>query len=109
MMRDSGSVKLYWSFSPGLACFTSAALFPSAAAFSRARCSIAFLACLIFANRVSRRSSSGDSSPRGDYPRSFAVDPGGHYLCSCNQRADAIACFRINRETGTPAIIVFLS
>src|SRR6266851_4938213 len=39
MMRDSGSVKLYWSLSVGLA---AAALLPSAAALSRARCSTTF-------------------------------------------------------------------
>src|SRR5260370_3091268 len=62
IMRDSGSVKLYGSLSSGLA---SAALLPSAAALSRARCSRTFLASLILASRVSRRcSSSGNSSPR---------------------------------------------
>ena len=63
----------------------------------------------------------GEEWTRGDYPRSFSIDPGGNYLYSCNQRADAIACFRVNRETGalsftgqytpvgTPAIVVFLT
>jgi 6-phosphogluconolactonase (cycloisomerase 2 family) len=58
---------------------------------------------------------------RGDYPRSFTIDPTGNYLYSCNQRADAITTYRINRKTGalsftgqytavgTPAIIVFLA
>jgi 6-phosphogluconolactonase (cycloisomerase 2 family) len=64
---------------------------------------------------------AGEEWTRGDYPRSFNIDPTGNYLYSCNQRADAIASYRINRETGalsfvgqytavgTPAIIVFLA
>ncbi|HXL08867.1 MAG TPA: lactonase family protein, partial [Candidatus Bathyarchaeia archaeon] len=58
---------------------------------------------------------------RGDYPRSFTIDPAGNYLYSCNQRADGITTYRINRKTGalsfagqytavaTPAIMVFLA
>jgi 6-phosphogluconolactonase (cycloisomerase 2 family) len=57
---------------------------------------------------------------RGDYPRSFNFDPSGQYLYSCNQRADNIAVFQVNRQTGgleftghytpvgNPSIIVFL-
>jgi 6-phosphogluconolactonase (cycloisomerase 2 family) len=57
---------------------------------------------------------------RGDYPRSFSIDPTGNFLYVCNQRSDAITIFRVNRETGnltftghytpvgTPAIIIFL-
>jgi 6-phosphogluconolactonase (cycloisomerase 2 family) len=57
---------------------------------------------------------------RGDYPRSFAFDPTGGFLFSCNQRADSIAVFRVDRETGglaftghyapvgNPSMIVFL-
>jgi 6-phosphogluconolactonase (cycloisomerase 2 family) len=57
---------------------------------------------------------------RGDYPRSFSIDPTGNFLYTCNQRGDALATFRVNRETGrltftgqytpvgTPAIILFL-
>jgi 6-phosphogluconolactonase (cycloisomerase 2 family) len=64
---------------------------------------------------------AGEEWTRGDYPRSFNIDPTGNYLYSCNQRADAITSYRINRETGalsfvgqytavgTPAIIVFLA
>ena len=56
---------------------------------------------------------------RGDYPRSFTIDPSGTYLYCCNQRSDAVTCFRIKRATGaltftdcytavgTPSIIVF--
>jgi 6-phosphogluconolactonase (cycloisomerase 2 family) len=57
---------------------------------------------------------------RGDYPRSFNFDPTGSFLYSCNQRADNITAFRIDRKTGglnftghytpvgNPSIIVFL-
>jgi 6-phosphogluconolactonase (cycloisomerase 2 family) len=63
---------------------------------------------------------AGEAWTRGDYPRSFNIDPTGNYLYSCNQRSDAIATFRVDRRTGslkftgqytsigTPAIIVFL-
>ena len=62
---------------------------------------------------------AGEEWTRGDYPRSFTIDPTGNFLYSCNQRSDAITTFRINRETGslsftgqytavgTPAILVF--
>jgi 6-phosphogluconolactonase (cycloisomerase 2 family) len=62
----------------------------------------------------------GEEWTRGDYPRSFNIDPTGGFLYSCNQRADAITTFRVNRRTGaltftgqytpigTPANIVFL-
>lgn len=58
---------------------------------------------------------------RGDYPRSFTIDPSGNFLYSCNQRADAITTFRVNRKTGrltftgqytpvgTPTVIAFLT
>lgn len=61
----------------------------------------------------------GEAWTRGDYPRSFNMDPTGSFLYSCNQRSDAITVFRVNRETGelrftggytpvgTPSIIVF--
>jgi 6-phosphogluconolactonase (cycloisomerase 2 family) len=64
---------------------------------------------------------AGEEWTRGDYPRSFNIDPTGNYLYSCNQRADAITTYRISRETGaltftgqytpvgTPAIIIFLT
>ena len=63
---------------------------------------------------------AGEEWTRGDYPRSFTIDPTGGFLYTCNQRSDAIAAFRVNRKTGaltftgqyipvgTPAIIVFL-
>ena len=61
----------------------------------------------------------GETWTRGDYPRSFNIEPTGRFLYSCNQRSDAITVFRVNRETGelmftgaytpvgTPSIIVF--
>ena len=64
---------------------------------------------------------TGEAWTRGDYPRSFNIDPTGNYLYSCNQRSDAVTTFRINRNTGelvftgqytpvgTPSIIVFLA
>ncbi len=63
----------------------------------------------------------GEQWTRGDYPRSFSLDPSGSFLFSCNQRSDAIAAFRRNKNTGelsftgqytpvgTPAIIIFLA
>jgi 6-phosphogluconolactonase len=63
----------------------------------------------------------GEEWTRGDYPRSFNIDPTGSFLFSCNQRSDAITTFRINRKTGsltftgqytpvgTPAAIIFLT
>jgi 6-phosphogluconolactonase (cycloisomerase 2 family) len=62
----------------------------------------------------------GEEWTRGDYPRSFSVDPTGQFLCCCNQRADNIAVFRVDRNTGglnftghhaavgNPSVIVFL-
>ncbi len=57
---------------------------------------------------------------RGDYPRSFSFDPTGAFLYCCNQRADSVTVFRVNRETGglsftgqytpvgNPSIVMFL-
>jgi 6-phosphogluconolactonase len=42
----------------------------------------------------------GEEWTRGNYPRSFAFDPAGRFLYCCNQRADAITVFRVNRESG---------
>lgn len=38
---------------------------------------------------------------RGDYPRSFTFDPTGQFLYCCNQRADNVVVFRVNRRTGS--------
>jgi 6-phosphogluconolactonase (cycloisomerase 2 family) len=62
----------------------------------------------------------GEEWSRGDYPRSFGFDPTGTFLYCCNQRADHIAVFRVDRKTGSltftghyaavgnPSMIVFL-
>ena len=62
----------------------------------------------------------GEEWTRGDYPRSLNFDPGGNFLFSCNQRADAVVAFRIDHQTGgltfvgqytpvgSPSVIVFL-
>jgi 6-phosphogluconolactonase (cycloisomerase 2 family) len=62
----------------------------------------------------------GEAWTRGDYPRSFAIDPTGAFLYCCNQRSDAITTFRVTRATGAltftgrytavgaPAVLVFL-
>lgn len=42
----------------------------------------------------------GDEWTRGDYPRSFNFDPAGRFLYSCNQRADQLTVFRVDRKTG---------
>lgn len=56
---------------------------------------------------------------RGDYPRSFNFDPQGNFFYCCNQRADHVTVFRVNRSSGqleftghyapvgNPSIIVF--
>ena len=63
----------------------------------------------------------GAASTRGDYPRSFTIDPTGNFLFSCNQRSDAITAFRVREDgralaftghytgVGSPAIIAFLT
>ena len=62
----------------------------------------------------------GEESTRGDYPRFFTFGPSGRFIYCCNQRADAIVSFRVNRSTGalvhtgqytpvgTPSCIAFL-
>jgi 6-phosphogluconolactonase (cycloisomerase 2 family) len=41
-----------------------------------------------------------DEWTRGNYPRSFSFDPTGQFLYCCNQRADNVTVFRVNRKTG---------
>ena len=60
-----------------------------------------------------------DEWTRGNYPRSFNFDPTGNFLYCCNQRADNVAVFQVDRKTGelkftgqyaavgNPSIIVF--
>jgi 6-phosphogluconolactonase len=62
----------------------------------------------------------GEEWTRGNYPRSFNFDPTGRFLYCCNQRADNVAVFRVDRKTGglaftgsyspvgTPSMIVLL-
>jgi 6-phosphogluconolactonase len=61
-----------------------------------------------------------ETSTLGDYPAQCRIDPGGNFLCVCNQRSDNITSFRIDRDTGllsftghytpvgTPGSIAFL-
>ena len=42
----------------------------------------------------------GEEWTRGDYPRSFAFDPTGEFFFCCNQRADHVAVFRVDRKSG---------
>ena len=62
----------------------------------------------------------GEEWTRGDYPRSFTLDPTGRFLLSCNQRSDAVTTFCIEDggrqlrftgqyvAVGSPACILFL-
>lgn len=62
----------------------------------------------------------GDEWTRGNYPRSFAFDPSSRFLYCCNQRADHVTVFRVDRATGglaftghyapvgNPSCVVFL-
>jgi 6-phosphogluconolactonase len=62
----------------------------------------------------------GEEWTRGNYPRSFALDPTGQFLSCCNQRGDNIAVFRVDGKNGglhftghytavgNPSTIVFL-
>lgn len=42
----------------------------------------------------------GEEWTRGNYPRSFNFDPTGSFLYCCNQRADNVTVFRVNRDSG---------
>jgi 6-phosphogluconolactonase (cycloisomerase 2 family) len=37
---------------------------------------------------------------RGDYPRSFSIEPSGRFLYCCNQRGDNVTVFRRDQKTG---------
>ena len=41
-----------------------------------------------------------DEWTRGDYPRSFSFDPTGQFFYCCNQRADVVTVFRVDRASG---------
>lgn len=43
---------------------------------------------------------AGESWAHSDYPRSAAIDPGGRWLFSLNQRGDSITSFRIGAASG---------
>lgn len=42
----------------------------------------------------------GEEWTRGDYPRSFTIDPSGQFLYCCNQRADHVTTFRVDQRSG---------
>ncbi len=42
----------------------------------------------------------GEEWTRGNYPRSFNFDPSGQFLYCCNQRADNVTCFHVDKKTG---------
>jgi len=41
------------------------------------------------------------ASTLGDYPRIFTIDPSGRFIAVCNQRADNVTTFSVNRGTGS--------
>lgn len=41
-----------------------------------------------------------DEWTRGNYPRSFSLAPGGGFLYVCNQRADHVTVFRVDKASG---------
>ena len=41
-----------------------------------------------------------DEWTRGNYPRSFTIDPSGEFLYCCNQRADHVTVFRTESKSG---------
>ncbi|MFO0975160.1 MAG: lactonase family protein [Planctomycetaceae bacterium] len=43
----------------------------------------------------------GEEWTRGNYPRSFTFDPSGSFLYCCNQRADHVTIFRVDKKNGT--------
>lgn len=42
----------------------------------------------------------GEQWTRGNYPRSFAIEPSGQFLYCCNQRADNVTIFRVDQQSG---------
>jgi 6-phosphogluconolactonase (cycloisomerase 2 family) len=61
----------------------------------------------------------GEEPTRGNYPRSFSIDPSGGFLYCCNQRDDNVTIFRVDRDSGllkftgqyaavgNPSVVVF--
>ncbi|HNS21571.1 MAG TPA: beta-propeller fold lactonase family protein [Sedimentisphaerales bacterium] len=66
------------------------------------------------------RASLAEDWTRGNYPRSFNFDLAGRFLYVCNQRADNVVAFRVDRApgrltftghyvpVGNPSVVVFL-
>lgn len=62
----------------------------------------------------------GEIWTRGDYPRSFTIDPSGEFMYVCNHRGDSVTIFNIEDDTGaltftgkyvpvgSPAVVQFL-
>ncbi len=61
----------------------------------------------------------GEEWTRGDYPRSFTIDPSSSYMYVCNHRGDSVTSFRLYdgavleftgqyTAVGSPAVMVFL-
>ena len=46
--------------------------------------------------------SQGEQWSRGNYPRSFSLDPSGRFLYCCNQRSDNVAVFAVDPASGMP-------
>ena len=44
----------------------------------------------------------GEVWSRGNYPRSFHLDPSGRFLTCCNQRSDNLAIFSLDATSGMP-------
>jgi 6-phosphogluconolactonase (cycloisomerase 2 family) len=42
----------------------------------------------------------GEEWTRGNYPRSFSFDPTGSFLYCCNQRADNVVLFHVDKLSG---------
>ncbi|MGI8990406.1 MAG: lactonase family protein [Bryobacteraceae bacterium] len=62
----------------------------------------------------------GEVWTRGDYPRSFTIDPTGRFMYVCNQRGDSVTIFNVDPSSGaltftgeyvpvgSPAVVQFL-
>jgi 6-phosphogluconolactonase len=63
----------------------------------------------------------GEEWTRGDYPRSFNIDPSGQFMYVCNHRGDSVTTYRVHAGSGkltftdqytavgSPAVITFLT
>ncbi len=62
----------------------------------------------------------GEVWTRGDYPRSFTIDPTGRFMYVCNHRGDSVTIFKVDDDSGaltftgqyvpvgSPAVVQFL-